>query len=1341
MTVDHIADRIFVYGDKKYFPLDSPRWASLTLRDYSKVCWLRKTQFSKLKKFHLHVGGHTMPSFTSPRAARWLVVLFCLCSSIAVLAQSTGGRILGRIADPTGAVLANVKVTLVNEATGVSNTTNSSDSGDYIFPQVAVGVYRLEFDLTGFKTNVQRGVNVDLNQVVTVNSTLQIGETKETVEVTSEAPIVDTSSTQLGSVMDSKQVSTLPLNARDTYQLLQLQPGVQGVGGSDLFYGSNTSGAVSVNGGRGRSNNFSVNGGDGNDLFANSPGIQPSPDSIAEFRVLSNTFDAEYGRNSGAVINVVTKSGTNGWHGSLYEFFRNKALDATGYLDPFTPDNKQNQFGGTIGGPIKKDRTFFFVSYEGRRIVQGITGDPTVVPTAAERAGDFSGSPFTGVLGTDALAGILQNRPGCAAAINTAGGVVPTAGANWTDVFPNSQIPTACFDPVANSLLNQYVPCPNADPTCSNLANPANIFQSIPNDRQRGDQFTFKLDHRINNSQNLSAYYYFNDLDDTAPFTKFQAPTANLLPGFGDINKTRSQQVNISHTWTLSPSLVNEIRGSWFRESQGTFLHPQFTKKVTDVCNGAAVPFCFTGTTDTPSIIPSDPRIGITPGLGPNHEGVPNIAVSGGFTIGNDFEGELPQTGNTYQVTDNVTKVLGNHTLKFGVDFRVQRFVQTLFFAPQGDYSYFGGGPNDFAAARTSDGSSNFFPNYLMGLPDSDLLGSTNREDVHGKALYLFAQDSFKLKPNFTVNYGLRWEFNQPFYDAGGRYQTFRPGQATTTYPCQLTADNPLAAAYGSTDCSPSGPASAFFPLGLVVPGDAGVPKGLTSAYYNSFAPRVGIAWDPWKDGKTTIHAGFGVFYNPIEQLVLEQFQAEPPFGGSSNISEDFFSTPFVQQDCQVPCQAGGAGVLPNPFGSILNPPHGTPIDWSIFRPIVLFGELQPKLKAQYTEQYNFGIERELAKDTVLSVGYVGSQGHRLLATRDISPGMPQTCLDLESLFESGAPAYANISCAQGSADSAFGFVLQPGDKLTLPSNKVVTGAAGAGTPIALVGLRPLSSPLCNPVNGFDPATSSFINGCPSDGTPVFSSIFSQDTIATSAYNSLQASLEHRLSHGLQFEVAYTFSKSIDSASSFENAVKPICNGVLNDFSCNRALSAFDARHRLVISYLWEIPTRKYDGAKGKLLNDWSVSGIVSFQSGFPILMRSLDDQELENDTAGFEAPGRPILTGPVQFVDPRKNDRYYFCNPQTTPTCPITDAPLGSLGGSRTLCCGPGIRNVDFSVQKLFNMGETKHIEFRGEFFNIFNHTQFLNPDGDISDGPDFGRVKHTRDPRQIQFALKYAF
>ena len=329
----------------------------------------------------------------SPRA-RWTAV--CLVIAISILvptllpAQGTGGRILGRVADPSGAVLAHAKVTAANQATGVSRDTQTNDSGDYTFPELPVGVYTLTFELAGFKKDVRRGVNLDVNQVITLNMVMQIGQAQEVVDVTSEAPLVDTTSTQLGAVVNDRAVSQLPLNSRDTYQLLQLQPGVQSQLGNPLIYGSDKAGAVSVNGGRGRSNNFSVNGGDANDQFVNLPTVQPSPDSIQEFRVLTNTFDAEYGRNSGSVVNVVTKSGSNSLHGDMYEFFRNKVLNARNYFESTRPQFQQNQFGGTLGGPIKKDSTFFFGSYEGRRVRQPTTFPVVTPPSNAERNGDFS---------------------------------------------------------------------------------------------------------------------------------------------------------------------------------------------------------------------------------------------------------------------------------------------------------------------------------------------------------------------------------------------------------------------------------------------------------------------------------------------------------------------------------------------------------------------------------------------------------------------------------------------------------------------------------------------------------------------------------------------------------------------------------------------------------------------------------------------------------------------------------------------------------------------------------------------------------------------------------------
>jgi Outer membrane receptor for ferrienterochelin and colicins len=1218
---------------------------------------------------------------------RSLPVVLLLFATCLLQAQSTGGRIVGRVTDTSGAVVPGAKVTLTNEATGVNYNAESNGNGDFSALQLPVGIYTITADHGSFKKYVRKGVRLELNQVLNLDVAMQLGGANEVVNVSGEAPLVDTSSTQLGTAIDAKTVTGLPLGARDTYQLLQIQPGVTSTGGADLFYGSDSSGAVSVNGARGRSNNFSVNGGDGNDLFVNAAAIQPSPDAIQEFRVITNTFDAEYGRNSGSVINVVTKSGTNAWHGSGFEFFRNSGMNAKGYFDPYTPALIQNQFGGTFGGPIKRDKTFFFVSYEGRRTMQGFTSDPANVPTAAERTGDFSQTPFDPAAQiTDTnIASTLTNR-GCPVA----------AGDFWATDFPGSIVPTGCLDPVAVDLLS-FVPCPNADPHCTNLGNTSHNYQAIPIGHTRDDQFTAKLDHQFNTNHNLSIYYYLQTGTLDRPFSHFESFSPSVIPGFGTENDTTTQQINASHTWTINPTMVNEFRFTYFRLAQGKFLHPTRTSLVTDSCPTVKAN-CFTGTDDAGVFAP-DPKLGITPNLGATREGLPFITVAGGFTIGNNFEGEIPQVGNTLQWADNLTKVLGKHTIKFGVDFRNQRLNQTLFFDPNGDYGFTGGGVNDPLATDIA-GNQSIIPNYLLGIPDSFLQGSAQDSHYRTNSLYLYGQDSWKIKTNLTLNYGLRWELNTPFADKLHRVQTFRPGQASTVYPCSATS-------------CPGGTSDPNFPLGLVVPGDKGIPEGMTATYYKSFAPRIGIAWSPGSSGKTSIRAGFGIFYNPIEQLVLEQLGAQPPFGGSTLVSEGMFQTPFALQ---------GGGTVPNPFNGFLSPAPGTPIDWASFRPILLFGQVPKQLKSQYTEQYNISVQRELAKDLVVQVGYVGSQGHRLLATHDLNFGNAETCLDIiDTLADPNA-------CGPYFADSSF--TIPTGTTIGQRGFQLPYAPAGQPTFIApgtvltqdivLVGLRPFSSPNCNPYGGA---------GCPADGIPVFSSIFSQDTIAQSSYNGLQTSLEKRFGKGLQFLAAYTFSKAEDTASSFEQILNPICS------RCNIAPSLFDARHRFVLSYYWELPIQKFSGAKRLAFNGWAVSGITTFQSGFPIRILSQNDQELEN-SFDFELPGKPDLIAPFHTQDPRNNLGYYF-DPNS-----FTDPALGSLGSAkRTICCGPGVKNFDFSVQKDTRMSERLNMQFRAEFFNLFNTTQFLNPDGNFSDGTDFGKVKRARDPRQIQFALKFNF
>jgi hypothetical protein len=1265
-----------------------------------------------------------MLSLTARWMTRWLVVLSCLASSI-ILAQSTGGRILGRVADPSGAVLANVKVTLINEATGVSQQTTTTASGDFGFPQVAVGIYRLEFDLPGFKKAVQRSVTLDLNQVVTLNMLMQLGEAKEVVEVTSEAPLVDTTSTQLGTVVNDRAIVQLPLNQRDTYQFLSLQPGVSSQVGADLYYGGGDVGSVSVNGGRGRANNFSVNGGDANDLFANLPTIQPNPDSVEEFRILTNTFDAEYGRNSGSVVNVVTKSGTNQFHGNVYEFLRNKVLNARGYFDTSKPAFVMNQFGGTFGGPIKKDRTFFFASYEGLRRSQGKSGDVVAVPDALERVGDFSEGPaFTGVIGNQGVADVLNSRgpthTECAADIAAAGGAVPAQGVAFSDVFPGNVIPASCQDPVAVDLL-RFVPSANT----SN-----GFFQAVLTGHDRSDQVTFRFDHHISDKQQFSAYYYFTDQFTSNPFNNFQAAGANV-PGFGATVKQRFQQWNLSHTWTLNNNTVNEFRFTYMREAQGTFNHSINTNNVIDSCSSAAAkPFCFTGVSDAEAV--NNPannplagtafssKIGITPGLGPSREGVPDVTIAGGFTIGNNFEGEIPQIGNSFQWSDSLTKVKGSHTMKFGGDVRRMRFDQHLFFEVNGYYNFNGGGTND-------TGFTDLYPNYLLGLPDIYQQGAANTENVRNTGVYLFGQDSWKIRPNLTLNYGLRWELNTPLTDIGKRVQTFRPGQVTSVYPCQISPYG-QALLFGESDCN------TVFPTGIVFPGDKGVPAGLTQTYYKAFAPRIGIAYSPGSSGKTSIRAGWGMFYNPIEQLVLEQFSAEPPFGGSVFLVETMFNSPFYPQS--------GGFAYPNPFNGIQNPPRGQAVDWSLFRPALLFGEFQPHMRSQYSAQYNLTIQRELVRNLVLQVGYVGSQAHRLLATKDLNRATPQTCLDINTIATADPTAVssfgAQATCNQLAEDNQFTVTVPNGFNFHLPNGKTL---AGTGQTINFVGIRPFSSPNCQ-LDG---------TNCPPDQIEVFSNIFAQDTIANSSYNSLQVDLEKRFSNGLQLQAAYTFSKSIDLASSFEDILNPF------DVRRSRSLSLFDTRQRFVLSYYYELPIPKRPGLQGKLVNGWAVSGITQFQAGFPIHLLSDDDNELTS-SIDFSSAGVPDQIASFRKLDPRKNANNYAFDPNSftsnasddsQPPCSagaifncFQPSLFGRYGTApRSICCGPGLDNWDISVQKSTQIGEKLRMEFRWDIFNLANHTRFFNPDGNVTDGSDFGRVKRASDPRLMQVALKLYF
>jgi hypothetical protein len=1186
-------------------------------------------------------------------------------------------------------------IILTAQETSTMRAASTDEIGEFVFPALPVGTYSLQVNADGFVSFDSKEVRASIGQVTRLQIVLHM-------QVMGNLPagglpttsLVESGNAQLGVVMSQDEVVQLPLKSRDTFELLQLQPGVQSTLGADLFYGSDRPGVVSVSGGRTRSNNYNVNGGYSADLLVNSPSIQPSPDSVSEFRVISHDYESELGRNSGSILNVITKSGSSRFHGSAYEFLRNDMLNAKGYFDRSVPEFKQNEFGGTFGGPLRRDKAFFFASYEGRRQRRGMTSNPVPVPTLAERGGDFSGGPiFSGVIRDGPVAQAFIDRPGCAAAVGGRGGSAIAAGTAYSAIFPGNVIPPECFDATAADLMQQFVP----------LANPgSSVFTSEPNASVRNDQVTFRADHNLTSQQQLSFYYYGQDGFDGEPFSYFLGQGATV-PGFGTRTRTRYQQLNLSHSWTITAKSVNEARLVYYREGEGALLSPARTNLVQNSCSQVPASQCFSD--------PADPRLGITPGYGARYEGVPFVFLAGVVGFGNNPNGTFSQTGNAYQAADTYTRITGTHTLKFGGDTRNERLRQLYFYDLSGTFQFFGGGPNDV-------GYSSVMPNYLLGLPDNFYEGSANAVDARTTQLNVFAQDSWKLRQNLTLNYGLRWEFNTPYEDAGRRIQAFRPGQATNVYPCLLGSSDPLAGLVGGRDCSPAGAAGSVFPLGLVFPGDAGVSNGLTGDYLHALAPRLGLAWSPnWNrgvlsrltggPGRTSVRMGWGMFYDSVEEMMFgAQLAAQPPFGGSNNLSNVFFNTPYLGQN---------GSVAPNPFNGFQDPRLGSPIDFAVYRPMTLYGNLPKSFRSPYSTHYHFTVQRELSSNTLLQFGYVGSQGHRLTGSLDQNYGVAQTCLDLGKI--------PGISCGPFGADNAYTIpagAIPSGVTVHLPYGPVPSITGPNANAITLVGLRRYSSPLCEPTTGV---------GCPPDGVPVFGSVFSNLPIANSSYNSLQSLVSRRLSHGLQFLISYTWSKSIDNASSAENAIDPL------DPRHSRSLSLFDARHRLVFSEYWHLPGPQGEPWARHLFGGWALSSILTIQSGFPIRMTSTSDQELMN-SANFETVGEPQQVARFRRLNPDRSGGYYF-DPSS-----FTESTLGQIGNTpRTLCCGPGIANLDVGVHKSFEVREGTKLEFRTEVFNLMNHTQFMNPDGNITDDASFGMVSRARDPRLIQLALRLTF
>jgi hypothetical protein len=1184
----------------------------------------------------------------------WMALVVVLVACGIAFAGVTAS-ISGTVKDSTGAVLVGASVTATNTETGVAQTVYSNGEGAYTLPALQPGKYDVEVKQKGFRTFKDTGIELHVNDAVTIDPVLPVGEVAESVTVSADALHAETVSTQLGEVIRDKEMTSVPLNGRSYTDLLALQPGVgntnSNIGGgsstSNLFQsggfqlpsvsGDQNPGNLSVNGMRESANGYLLNGVSVQEFAYSGAAVVPNLDSLAEFRIITNNFDAEYGNFSGGQVNVVTKAGTNQIHGNLFEFWRNTSLDASNFFDhgkrgPW----HQNEFGGTLGGPIKQNKVFFFGDYQENRRIVGVSTGSIAVPTSAERTvtngnydfsalaagGAFSFSPAPGVLqphlvsaapGTafyTQIGATSANEPYYYRATDTNPVTNTPYGQNCTSssavacIFPGGLVPATIVSQIAkNVLAANAIPLGNGNGTFSTSAFAQNLT-----DRKGSGRVDANL-----GIGTLFGYYYIDKFSLNSPY-----PVATV-PGFSAATTGRTQVVNIGDTKSLGSSAVNEARIGYLR------VH-DFLNSPTGGTKTTLSQLGFSTNTGVGGLTPLDTAT----------EGLPEMDFQS-FNIGVPSR-ILGLVENTYQASDNYSRLIGTHSLTFGGAFHYTQLAEQLHNIENGYFIF-----------NTASETGIDFADFLVGAPGVFQQGQTPAANTRSYYVGAFAQDSWRARPNLTVNYGVRWDVISPWWEQHNEIETLKLGEQSVKFPNS--------------------------PRGWVFPGDPGIPKTIAPVRWGKLAPRLGLAYSPnVSEGflgklfggpdQTSIRVAYGMFYSAFEGAYDFSVIGDAPYGAFySSGAPPLFDKPYQTR-------SNGSVLVPNPFPANFNPPSNTPA--SAFGVIATAPAFDPRNQVPYAEQYEVSLQRQLKPTDLLTLSYVGTQGHHLLVTLQANPVIPALCAVDPKCVPNGEP----------------------------------TSDRG-----------PFSSHNPSDIN----------NGLNQFGSEGYFS-----TIGNSSYHSFQVDYRHT-SGPLQLLLGYTYSKSLDDASGFGEQVNPF------NPQFSRALSAFNIRHNFVVSYTYQLPLGKLGGPK-RLVNGWQLSGITTFSSGIPVYVFENDDRSLLGTTfagplpLGIDTPS--FAGGSVGILNPRKSvTNQYF------DTTKFSLEPLGSLGNARRrFFAGPGINNFNMALAKNTHFGERLNLEFRAEFFNIFNHAQFANVQGNIN-ASNFGQATSARDPRIGQLALKFGF
>jgi len=1256
-----------------------------------------------------------------------LAVFAVLALSFSAFAQVQFGQFSGTVLDPTGAAIAGAKITVTHTATGESLSATTNSSGNYTVKEVPPGVYKISVEAAGFKTVSNNAVTADAGTIAHVDFKLQIGKASEVVEVTGEATAVNTEDSKLATTVNSTQISNLPLNGRNVYDLMQQAPGAVNVQGTMMENGHGTV----VNGVREDFNGFLINGVSNKDL---SGGVNNTPiqDTVEEFQQLQLNMSAQYGSSAGSINNLVTKSGTNAIHGSVWEYLRNSDMDANQYFinsqGAPRPPLHFNQFGGTVGGPIIKDKLFFFGSYQGDRFKT--TGVPASITVESPewRTAVINAAQAPGAYNSVAALLYKNFAPSVAGAQQVNSGVPSTlnsfVGVNKTTGFPDftqylcqdngNALVSARLAPIigvtandqANATANGCAGFPGVQAGTMSRSDPflnsstaifgaqAQVLGNLFN----GNEGMGRIDYNWNASNRMFASMNYDH--NTDAFGGLNCNT-NCTRGFTNPNNNYFQNAQASWVHTFSPTVLNEFKLG-------------YTQNNTQIT--------------------------------PNVPGVPQVTFIDGVTGFGSYSG-YPQyfKDHEYSYGDMVSISHGNHNLKIGGELR-RNIENSIFNVARPNY-YFND-PLYFAADDPGGQAAGVNPDLCTAIPctnstlnpDPNPALSSNRRHWRNWEVGAYLQDDWKTTKRLTLNLGLRWDFYKRHTEEANVATTFKFGPPSSTIPGIAGEVANANAPFGSPGCPTTIIPDTQTLAGICGPGGFASAASLGPNQFRDFGPRVGFAWDIFGDGKSSLRGGFGVsyegtLYNPLSNsrwnLPYYSFNAVGPIEGIPGVIAYGPTSSCSSSGC-VPSGAAptytGAGSATNPGQGVGAQAVGNISGWAgtNIDAALLTGIVPPQgIKDPYVYNFFFGVQREIAPKTVVEANYVGTAGHRLFRSQSLN--------------------------------RTIGGVLPAGATLTNNVGDTVTGLGG------------------------------FPN-------PNYGVLREWQNAVNSNYNAFQLTLNRQMSHGMSAHASYTWSHSIDNGSSWHDSATSAAGSAggdgystdTNNPGLDRGNSLFDIRHRLVFDYVYQLPGQNLHGPEGALLGGWSLNGIWSFQSGphwspyARLVGADLVEPGTSTPCTAADIPnncvntgGEWTLDGQFPSVDRPDTSIQHFSPSRSTwehgwpglgpggvftggsplnysaPGFPTLTAPCLACVGTegRNNVTGPGSWVADMTLAKNFKLTERFNLKFEAAAFNIFNRANFLLSNGTpfsqhtSLEDPLFGTAAATLNSRNLQVGLKLSF